>query len=1353
MISRAVSGLPEGRRLRVVEVGAGTGGVTGAVLAALPAGRVDYLYTDISAGFFSEAEGRFRESGARLEVRTLDIERDPGEQGFELHRADVVLAANVLHATRDLEESLLHCRRLLSPSGLLVVLESLESRSWLDLTFGLLPGWWRFEDAYRTDQALVGPAVWRRALSESGYGEVSIVGSERLSSGEEVATSGVIVARAPAELGADPGLWAVWPAGGEGAADLIRELTDRGQRVVSASGVEAGDRDSWRSFFAGLSAEGPLSGVVHLGAVSGHGVDATGEELAGDITRIGSSALALTQGLQDAGASPVSGLWFVTRGGQVVGEECGGDLSGSVLWGFGQTAAQELRGIPVRVVDVDPLGDFSAREVAEELLYPDRENGVAWRDGRRQGLRLVRRKPRASVAALDRIRGDRSYLVTGGLGGLGMAVAGWLRERGAGAIVLNGRREPGPGVAAQVERLRGSGAEVRVSLADVSDADAVARLVRESGSEGGLPPLGGVIHSVGVLADALLVNQDWESFERVLWPKALGAWHLHRATLELDLDLFVVFSSFSATVGNRGQANYAGANTFLDQLALHRRSLGLAGQTIQWGAWSGIGEAAEQRERIEARLEASGMHWLSPVQGLEAFGRLVGEDAASTAVVAADWSVLSEQAEFRPSLLAELVEERRRAAPAGVVGQLVTQLRETPEVEREQVVVDFVREEVRSVLRLSSAPPAEVGFFDLGMDSLMAVELRNRVNRALSGEYTAPNTLVFDYPNAGKLGRHLLSQLGDLAVPIRVTALPAVSSRGYPRIAVVGMACRFPGGEETTAFWRQLEAGEGAITKGRPDALMAGAPGETDAFGAYLSDLDGFDAEFFRIAPVEAEMLDPQQRLLLEMSWAALEDAGMNPERLQGSRTGVYVGIGSNDYQRLIGDAAFDFYAASGTSFATAIGRISFVLGLEGPAMAVDTACSSSLVAIHQAIAGLERGEADLALVGGVNAILTAVGARALGNAGMLAADGRCKTFDASADGYVRGEGCGMLVLKPLPEAERDGDRILAVLLGSAVNQDGASAGLTVPNGPAQERVIRAALDRAGVEPSTVDYLEAHGTGTELGDPIEIQAAAAVYGQGRPPDHPLLVGSVKTNIGHLEAAAGVAGVIKVLLAMREGLLPKHLHFERPNPRMDWERLPVRVTSEATVWPENPDRPVRAAVSSFGFSGTNAHLVLESYEAPVDDAGAAVGVAPHLEAAQAEFSGGGSASCRSPQELPRHSASLRDGIWAGSARGSGPLSAYRMRRGRRGWGEVILRIVRVSCSGKSMTFGNSCAPRRSPVESGRRVRPGGLHSSTRVRGASGPVWAGICMTGSQWRERSWTAASECSARSGRNHSYR
>ena len=794
-VSVSVSGLPAGRRLRVLEVGAGTGGTTAAVLAELPEGRTGYTYTDISAGFFATAEARFGDAGADMDYRVLDIEREPSAQGFDAHGHDIVLAANVLHATRDLGETLRHCRRLLAPSGMLVLLETHAVRGWPDFPFGVLPGWWRFDDAYRSGHPLVGPQVWRRALSDAGYEAV-----ECPDPGPGANGAVVILGRAPAEVRPAPGPRVLRGAGDadRAGADLAREPEDPGRTVVMTNGVE----------------EGP-----------------------------------------------------------------------------------------------PPTADRMDREV------------------------------------------------------------------------------------------------------------------------------------------------------------------------------------------------------------------------------------------VTART-----------------------------------------------------------------GDLPSRLRKAVAGEREGLLVEFLRAEVQSVLRLASPPPAEVGFLELGLDSLMAIELRDRLNRAFGGEYEAPSTLAFDYPNVVRLARHLVAQVSGSPQTAEVPKPRRTVQSGEDRIAVVGMACRFPAAPDLSAFWKQLESGADAVTKGRPGGLKVDP--ETDEaapWGGYVEGMDRFDAEFFRIAPAEAELLDPQQRLLLQTSWEALENAGMAPDGLKGSRTGVYCGITTGDYERLIDGEDPSIHAAAGISFAVAIGRVAYTLGLEGPAIAMNTACSSSLVAVHQAVAGLQRGDADLVLAGGVNAVLTVDVTRQLDTGGMLSPDGRCRTFDAAAKGFVRGEGCGMLVLKRLADAERDGDRIQGVLLGSAVNQDGASAGLTAPNGPAQERVIAEALARAGVAPAEVDYLEAHGTGTELGDPIEVQAAAAAYGKGRPADRPLLLGSVKTNIGHLEAAAGVAGVIKVLLSMRAGVIPKHLHFERPNPRMDWARLPVRVTSSATAWPSPGDRPMRAGVSSFGFSGTNAHVILESYGPCGDDSGRPVEV--------------------------------------------------------------------------------------------------------------------------------------------------
>ena len=1547
VVRTLVDEMPDGRRLRVIEVGAGIGSATESILPELPAGRFDLMYTDISAGFFAEAESRFSAGGASIDFRVLDIEKDPMAQGFEPHSYDLLIAANVLHATRFLDETLANCRALLAPSGLLVALENQRGRGWMDLIFGQLDGWWRYSDRYRPNHALAGPDVWRQALADSGFAESEVLGVDR-SEAAGLPDRGVIVAQGPAKIDLPEGAWILAADRGGMAAALAEQLAARNQRVVVAgdnaegmsvaTGSEAGivaasvemeRRESWRSLVEGLPPDVPFAGVVHLVAQDGHGADATTAEMAADAKRAAASALALVQGIADADAVPEKGLWFVTRGAQVLERERTGQLAGAPLWGLGKVVAREAPQLQSRMLDLDPEAAEPQAVLANELLFPDSENHVAHRQGRRQAARLIRTgsgmgrlalpedagwvlapdeggaietlrvqpvearalapnevraeieacglnfldvframglveeegllgeefcgrivetgsdvttvavgdrvagfafgtfgpevvtreelvapappdvsatalatipsvfvtcvlsyelaglkagdrvlihagaggvglaaiqlaqaagvevfatasapkqaylrslgvehvfdsrstafgreildatggagidivlnsltgegfieaslacltqggrfvelarrdilsedemaslRPDVSYSILDLytlkqqdparpgaalkevlariaagelaplmhtrwpiaetstamgfmrgarhigkivltapplgrsgLRPDKTYLVTGGLGGIGCAMAAWLAEQGAETIVLNGRRAPDAGAQETIKALRERGVTVRVELADVTDSvaldDMLARMDRE------LPPLGGVIHSVGVLSDAAIGNQNWESFETVLWPKMLGAWHLHRATADRDLDMFVLFSSVAGILGNPGQANHAAANAFLDQLAAHRRALGLPGQAIAWGAWSELGEAEEQRERIAGRREASGTGWFSPEQGLRALNRLLREDRATAVVLEADWSVFGEALQSRHPLFEDLLTVATTDGQDSSSSEdLLVQLGATPAAEREDLLISFLQREVQAVLRLPSAPASTVGFFDLGMDSLMAVELRNRLNRAFSQTYMAPNTLVFDYPTIADLARHLVDALGETDA----TPLPGAEPEPPPEppvrrkddgIAIVGMACRFPGAPDIATFWRQLEAGADAVTNGRPGSGpwhgISGDPALEDAAshrGGFVEGIDRFDAGFFGMTPIAARMMDPQQRLLLETSWRALEDAGIAPDRLRGSNTGVYAGVAASEYRDLM-MAGGESLSYLGTASSMAVGGVAFQLGLMGPAIPVMLNCAASLVTVQQAVAGLQQGEVDLALVGGVNALFSPGLTREMAELGMLSREGRCKTFDASADGFVRSEGCGMVVLKRLNEAEADGDRIWGVIRGAAVNQNGASAGPTVPNGPAQERVIEEALARAGFPPSDVDYLEAHGAGSALGDTIEVQAAAAVYGRGREKDRPLLIGSVKTNIGHLESAAGVAGLIKVVLAMRHGTIPRHLHFRDPNPNLDWDRLPVRVPSDAVDWPVYPDRPPRAGVSAFGISGTNAHVVVEGY---------------------------------------------------------------------------------------------------------------------------------------------------------------
>ena len=437
-------------------------------------------------------------------------------------------------------------------------------------------------------------------------------------------------------------------------------------------------------------------------------------------------------------------------------------------------------------------------------------------------------------------------------------------------------------------------------------------------------------------------------------------------------------------------------------------------------------------------------------------------------------------------------------------------------------------------------------------------------------------------------------------------SLEQAEQRRSEPIAVIGLGCRFPGGADTPeAFWQMLHDGVDAISEVPPDRWDLDRYYDPDPeaqgkmytrWGGFVEGIDRFDAGFFGISPREAASMDPQQRILLEVSWEALEHAGLAPEGLSDSATGVFIGIGAQDYAMRLSAAAgqVELYAATGNAFSVASGRLSYVLGLQGPCISMDTACSSSLVATHLAIQSLRSADCDLALVGGVNLVLVPEATMIFCKARMLALDGRCKTFDDAADGYVRGEGCGVVVLKRLSDALAHGDRVLALLRGSAVNQDGRSSGLTAPNGIAQEKLLRAALERAGIEPEQVDYVEAHGTGTALGDPIEVRALGAVYGPGHSADRPLRIGSVKTNIGHLEPAAGIAGLIKVILSLQHEEIPPHLHFKTPSSRIDWNEKPIVVTARSTAWPRS-GQPRIAGVSSFGFSGTNAHLIVE--EAP------------------------------------------------------------------------------------------------------------------------------------------------------------
>ncbi|CAM2802873.1 SDR family NAD(P)-dependent oxidoreductase [Legionella worsleiensis] len=923
--------------------------------------------------------------------------------------------------------------------------------------------------------------------------------------------------------------------------------------------------------------------------------------------RITKKLLHLVQSLDEQGLAPR--LLILTT--NAIAELPTGklNLSNSPLIGLSKTLGLELPQFRTTLIDIDPSDSTNAtQQIIAEMNYNHSklyEHMVAYRDGNRMVSRLKK------VPLIDDkivISGKGRYLITGGTGGLGLVTAQALLSAGAHEVVIISRTVDKPELKTAIKKILIDfpSQSIQTLSVDVSDKQQVHQLLTELNADNGLK---GIIHAAGVAIKAPLLSHKDDDVESVFSAKVKGAWYLHEYSTHCNLDFFVVYSSIAALFGSNKESVYSAANSFLDLLIAERQRLGLPGISIGWGPWGEVG-MANKRSRNPGLKDAL----ITNEQGHSLIKVLLKGQLSHPGIISPAY--LKFMLDFVPKpltgfykiLFDDLVLDEQTKTKETVQTNASPWLSYYLNMNKDQrlkACKDLLLGICKDILELASTDELDEdeGFFEIGLDSLMVAEMASELKKKLEPAMKIGVSIGFNYPSINQLARHIDSELNSqLMQKENLSSSKPVEEEA---IAVIGMSCALPNAPDLQAFEYLLEQGLSGI-KEIPlerwdnslyyDANMD-APGKSyvNKMG-FIDHIKDFDAHFFGISPREAKLMEPQQRLFLEHCYKAIEHANYPPDSLRGSLTGVFAGVGPNEYYALLEKSGFSneelsAYSITGNVLNLIPGRVAYFFDFKGPSLSIDTACSSSLVALHYACQSLKNRETNYALAGGVNVLLMPESNVTLCKARALAADGQCKTFDARADGYARAEGCGVVLLKRLSDALNDKDTILAVIKASSVNNDGKAAGLTVPNGISQEEVMKTALRQSNLALEDISYIEAHGTGTPLGDPIEMQAINKVYGAHHTPENPLYVGTVKTNIGHLESASGIASVIKTILGLNNKRIYKILNFTHLNPNITLENTYIAL--DTRDWQSN-SRLRCAGINAFGFSGTNAHVILQEF---------------------------------------------------------------------------------------------------------------------------------------------------------------